>query len=70
MFPLKMRRYWLWCFLIVLREGEGKYLDREPQPDPDVLKLSHVVVLYRHGDRTPVDPYPNDPYKVKILEII
>lgn len=25
------------------------------------LKLVHI--LYRHGDRTPVDPYPNDPYK-------
>ncbi|CAG9830934.1 unnamed protein product [Diabrotica balteata] len=26
-------------------------------------KLNGVVVIYRHGDRTPVDPYPNDPYK-------
>ena len=35
-------------------------------PDPKVLTLSNVVVLYRHGDRTPIDTYPNDPYKVQI----
>uniref|UniRef100_A0A1B6KL21 acid phosphatase n=1 Tax=Graphocephala atropunctata TaxID=36148 RepID=A0A1B6KL21_9HEMI len=26
-------------------------------------KLLFANVLFRHGDRTPLDPYPNDPYK-------
>ena len=25
--------------------------------------LEFVMVIFRHGDRTPIDPYPNDPYK-------
>ncbi|KAJ8972002.1 hypothetical protein NQ314_000433 [Rhamnusium bicolor] len=26
-------------------------------------ELNAVVVIYRHGDRTPVKPYPTDPYR-------
>nr|CAH7728383.1 unnamed protein product [Callosobruchus chinensis] len=26
-------------------------------------ELTAVIVIYRHGARTPIKPYPNDPYK-------
>ena len=31
---------------------------------PEDRKLLAVNLLYRHGDRTPLHPYPTDPYKV------
>lgn len=34
-----------------------------PTPTDDGGKLIFATILYRHGDRTPIDPYPSDPYK-------
>lgn len=40
----------------------GLHLASSQQPESeDKLLFAHV--LYRHGDRTPIDPYPNDPWK-------
>lgn len=33
----------------------------------DLGRIIFANVLFRHGDRTPVDPYPNDPYRNESL---
>lgn len=42
--------------LVGLHLASSQYPESE-----DKLLFAHV--LYRHGDRTPIDPYPNDPWK-------
>ena len=50
--PLKLQTYLLATILFTTVKTD------------DIRKLLAVNLLYRHGDRTPVNPYPNDPYKV------
>lgn len=42
-----------WTLILLAAKSQGE----------DRKTLLSVHVLYRHGERTPVDPYPNDPYK-------
>ena len=45
-----------WTLILLAAKSQGE----------DRKTLLSVHVLYRHGERTPVDPYPNDPYKVGV----
>ncbi|KAJ8680223.1 hypothetical protein QAD02_016010 [Eretmocerus hayati] len=35
--------------------------------DVDLGRVVFANILFRHGDRTPLDPYPNDPYRNESL---
>ncbi|CAG9861469.1 unnamed protein product [Phyllotreta striolata] len=44
--------FWLLLNLVIVVKGADDQLEA-------------VIVIFRHGDRTPIKPYPNDPYKDK-----
>nr|CAD7596616.1 unnamed protein product [Timema genevievae] len=46
------------CMLVIACLHENNGFIKE-----DIGSLIFVNVLYRHGDRTPLDPYPNDPFR-------
>ncbi|XP_012275172.1 prostatic acid phosphatase-like [Orussus abietinus] len=47
------------CLSAILGSSVGENLDSK--------SVVFVNILFRHGDRTPVDPYPNDPYNNESL---
>uniref|UniRef100_A0A224XTM7 acid phosphatase n=1 Tax=Panstrongylus lignarius TaxID=156445 RepID=A0A224XTM7_9HEMI len=46
--------------LLVIQDCLGKNFRHL---DHDVGEVIFVNILFRHVERTPLDPYPNDPYK-------
>uniref|UniRef100_A0A0C9RH03 ACPH1_0 protein n=1 Tax=Fopius arisanus TaxID=64838 RepID=A0A0C9RH03_9HYME len=54
-----------WLAVINIAEGAPAAVSRDPDPrggSVDQETLRQVTILMRHGERAPVDTYPEDPY--------
>ncbi|XP_014224950.1 prostatic acid phosphatase [Trichogramma pretiosum] len=56
-----MRLLYIVWQLLLLQLSQLRLFDATTE-DP-LGKIIFANVLFRHGDRTPINPYPNDPYK-------
>lgn len=55
----------IWLIPVAMSLVHGRRVGgpKPQQPHESDLEVKFVTVIYRHGDRTPVSPYPNDPHK-------